>query len=123
MFRPLRPLLWVGSSRRDYGRFPEQLQRNLGFELFLAQTGQHPASAKPMKGLGGGVVELIADFEGNTYRAVYTTRFREAVYVLHSFMKKSKHGIKTPRSDVELIRRRLKAAEADHAARAEEKKP
>jgi len=123
MFRPARPLLWVGSSRRDYDRFPEQLQRNLGFELFLAQTGQHPVSAKLMKGLGGGVVELVADFDGNTYRAVYTIRFREAVYVLHAFMKKSKHGIRTPKSDVELIRRRLKAAAADHAARAGEKKP
>ena len=125
MFRPrsaVRPLLWVSSCKRDYDRFPPQLQRNLGFELFLAQTGQHPPSAKLMKGFGG-VVELVADFDGDTYRAVYTVRFRDAVYVLHAFMKKSKRGIKTPKSDIELIRRRLKAAEADYARRTEEKNP
>lgn len=126
MFRlrgPVRPLVWVSSCKRDYDRFPPQLQRNLGFELFLAQTGQHPPSAKPMKGFGGGIVELVAGFDGDTYRAVYTVRFREAVYVLHAFMKKSKRGIKTPKSDIDLIRRRLKAAEADHMQRMQEKKP
>jgi phage-related protein len=126
MFRPrgsVRRLLWVSSCKRDYDRFPLQLQRNLGFELFLAQTGQHPPSAKLLRGFGSGIVELVADFDGDTYRAVYTVRFREAVYVLHAFMKKSKHGIKTPKSDIDLIRRRLKAAEADHARRTEEKKP
>ena len=120
---PVRPLVWVSSCKRDYDRFPAQLQRNLGFELFLAQTGQHPPSAKVMKGFGGGIVELVADFDGDTYRAVYTVRFREAVYVLHAFMKKSKRGIKTPKSDIDLIKRRLKAAEADHARRIQERKP
>ena len=123
MFRPpgrIRPLVWVSSCKRDYDRFPLQLQRNLGFELFLAQTGQHPPSAKLLKGFGSGIVELIADFEGDAYRAV---RFREAVYVLHAFMKKSKRGIKTPKSDIELIRRRLRAAEADHAQRIRERNP
>src|SRR5437016_2414082 len=126
MFRPpgrIRPLVWVSSCKRDYDRFPLQLQRNLGFELFLAQTGQHPPSAKLLKGFGSGIVELIADFEGDAYRAVYAVRFREAVYVLHAFMKKSKRGIKTPKCDIELIRRRLRAAEADHARRTEEQKP
>src|SRR6266481_2127166 len=115
--RPLRPLLWVASSKRDYRNFPERVQRNLGFELFLAQTGQHPPSAKPLKGFGSGTVELVEDFDGDTYRAVYTVRFGTAVYVLHAFKKKSKRGIKTPQSDIDLIRQRLKAAEADHASR------
>lgn len=69
---PLRPLLWVGSSKRDYGTFPAQVQDSLGFELFLVQTGQHPPSARPLKGLGSGTVELVGDFDGDTYRAVYT---------------------------------------------------
>jgi phage-related protein len=114
---PVRPLLWVASSKRDYKGFPSSVQDTLGFELFLAQTGQHPPSAKLLKGLGSGVVELIADFDGDTYRAVYTVRFREAVYVLHAFKKKSKRGIATPKGDIDLIKRRLKDAESDHAAR------
>src|SRR5271156_2769927 len=100
---PLRPLLWVASSKRDYGAFPARVQTNLGFELFLAQTGQHPPSAKPLKGLGSGVLELVEDYDGGTYRAVYALRFKEAVYVLHAFQKKSKHGIATPKRDVDLI--------------------
>src|SRR5262249_49128357 len=96
--RPLRPLRWVGSSKRDYGRFPARVQDNLGFALFLVQTGQHPPAAKPLKGLGSGVVELVEDFDGDTYRAVYTVRFSKVVYVLHAFMKKSKRGVKTPKA-------------------------
>jgi phage-related protein len=117
LMRPLRPLLWIASSKRDYREFPARVQYNFGFELFLAQSGQHPPSAKLLKGLGSGVVELIEDFDGNTYRAVYTVRFREVVYVLHAFKKKSKQGIKTPRSDIELIKQRLRAAGHDHAER------
>lgn len=115
--RPARPLLWVASSKRDYGLFPSRLQENLGFELFLAQMGQHPPSAKPLKGLGGGVVELIGNFEGDTFRAVYTVRFADAVYVLHAFKKKAKRGIETPKKDIDLIARRLREAEWDHADR------
>ena len=115
--RPERPLLWVASSKSDYLRFPSRVQSGFGFELYLAQTGQHPPSAKPLRGLGSGTVELVEDFEGDTYRAVYTVRFREAVYVLHAFKKKSKRGIKTPQADLELIRRRLRTAELDHAER------
>jgi phage-related protein len=114
---PARPLLWIASSKRDYGNFPERVQDSFGFELFLAQTGQHPPSAKPLKGLGSAVVELVEDYDKATYRAVYTVRFDDAVYVLHAFKKKSKHGIKTPQSDVDLIKRRLKDAEHDHAQR------
>jgi phage-related protein len=115
--RPTRPLLWVGSSRRDYAGFPPAVQDAFGFQLFLAQTGQHPPSAKLLKGFGSGVVELIDDFDRDTYRAVYTVRFESSVYVLHAFKKKSKRGIETPRSDIELIRRRLRDAEADNTAR------
>lgn len=115
--RSIRPLLWVASSKRDYGAFPPRVQDTLGFELFLAQTGQHPPSAKPLKGIGSGVVELIKDFDGDTYRTVYTVHLREAVYVLHAFKKKSKRAIATPQSDIDLIKRRLKDAVSDHAER------
>jgi phage-related protein len=115
--RPVRPLLWVASSKRDYAAFPERVQDEFGFRLYLAQTGQHPPSARPLKGLGSGVVELVEDFDKSTYRAVYTVRFGDAVYVLHAFKKKSKQGIKTPQTDIELIKRRLKDAEQDHAQR------
>ena len=113
----MRPVLWVGSSKRDYGEFPAQVQDNFGFELFLVQTGQHPLSAKPLKGLGSGIIELIDDFDGDTYRAVYTVRFHEAVYVLHAFKKKSKQGIATQKRDIELVKRRLRDAQDDHVER------
>jgi phage-related protein len=120
--RPARPLRWIGSSRKEYLEFPAKVQDNFGFELFLAQTGQHPPSTKLLKGLGSGTVELVDDFDGDTYRAVYTVRFVSAVYVLHAFKKKSKQGIKTPQSDIDLIKRRLKEAEAIDAARTTESK-
>ena len=108
--RLARPLRWVGSSRKDYREFPPKVQDNFGFELFLAQTGQHPPSAKRLKGLGSGVLELVDDFDGDTFRAVYAVRFESAVYVLRSFKKKSKHGIATPKQDLDLIEARLKRA-------------
>ena len=114
---PLRPLFWVGSSRRDYTGLPVRVQESFGFELYLAQTGQHPPSAKPLKGLGGGTIELVEDFDGDTYRAVYTVRFAQAVYVLHAFKKKSKRGIATPKGDIDLIKRRLCDAADHHAVR------
>ena len=119
MAQPLqnRPLLWVASSRRDYREFPPRVQEGFGFELFLAQTGQHPPSAKPLKGLGTGTLELIENFDGDTYRAVYTVQFAEALYVLHAFKKKSKRGSRTPQVDIDLIKHRLKTARDDHAQR------
>lgn len=113
--RPLRPLRWISSSRDDLSEFPSKVCDQFGYELFLAQTGEHPPSAKPFKGVGGGVVELIEDYDGDTYRAVYTVRLATAVYVLHAFKKKSKQGIKTPPRDVEMIKKRLKAAEEHDA--------
>jgi phage-related protein len=117
-----RPLLWVASSKRDYKEFPAPVQDNFGFELYLAQTGQHSPSAKRLKGLGSGVVELIDDFAGDTYRAVYTVRFSEAVYVLHAFKKKSKRGSSTPARDMDLVERRLKDAQHDHRIRFKQEK-
>lgn len=95
---------------------PVTVRRGFGLSLFAAQLGETPPEAKPLKGFGGaGVLELIEDAKGNTYRAVYTVRFREAIYVLHVFQKKSKHGIATPRHEIDLIRERLKLAQEHHA--------
>lgn len=112
--RPQKPLRWVASSLKDYREFPGAVQDSFGFALFLAQTGQHPPHAKPLKGLASGVVELVDDHDGDTYRSVYTVRFEAAIYVLHAFKKKSKRGIQTPKQDIDLIKQRLKAAEAHH---------
>lgn len=118
MFGPgTRPLFWIASSRKDYGAFPSHVQEECGFALYLAQTGQHPPKAKPMKGLGTGLVELVEHFDGDTFRVVYTIRFVQAVYVLHAFKKKSKSGISTPQPDIDLIKRRIRDAEADYRER------
>jgi phage-related protein len=112
-----KQLNWVGSSREDIRQFPEDVKDNIGFALREAQQGKKPTSAKPLKGFkGAGVLEIIEDHRSDTYRAVYTVKFTEVVYVLHCFQKKSKKGIETPKQDIELIERRLKAAEADYAA-------
>ncbi len=121
MPRPLseaeRPLDWVGSSKRDFLAFPEPAKDEMGYALGLAQLGgRHPA-AKPWKGLGPGVFELVERHDGDTYRAVYTVRFEEAVYVLHAFQKKSPTGTRTAKTDIDLIARRMKAAQQDHEER------
>ena len=117
LLRPARPLRWVGFSSKDLKGFPKQVRAAFGFGLHLAQTGQHPPNAKPLKGFGSGVVELLEDFDGDTYRAAYVVRFEQAVYVLHVFKKKSKRGSATPQPDIELIKRRLRDAEFDHTER------
>jgi phage-related protein len=104
-----RPLFWEGSSKRDFKQFPAPVQKDMGVALFVVQLGGTPPSAKPWKGLGPGVYELIGDHRGDTYRAVYTVRIAESIHVLHAFQKKSKSGIKTPKTDVDLIEQRLKA--------------
>ncbi|TXT25969.1 MAG: hypothetical protein FD131_4428 [Rhodocyclaceae bacterium] len=115
--KSLKPLDFIGSSREDLREFPDEVKQDIGYALFEVQKGQKPESAKPLKGFGGtGVLEIIERFDGDTYRAVYTVRFREVIYVLHCFQKKSKSGIKTPQQDVELIQRRLRAAEEDYRA-------
>jgi phage-related protein len=107
----LRPLIWVGSSRRDLRWFPEPVQNHIGYALYVAQQGGKHRDAKPLAGFGGaGVVEVVEDFRGDTFRAVYTLRYAGAVYVLHAFQKKSKSGRETPRRDMDLIRERLREA-------------
>lgn len=112
-----KPLDWVGSSKKDFLAFPEPVISEMGNALGLAQFGGTHPGAKPWKGLGPGVIEIVENYDGDTYRAVYTVRFKEAVYVLHAFQKKSPRGIKTAQTDVELIERRLKAARQDHEDR------
>ncbi len=112
----MKPLHWIGKSRDDLLSFPRPVVRRIGYALQYAQSGAKHPSAKPLKGFGGaGVLEVIEDHDGNTYRAVYTVQFAEVVYVLHVFQKKAKHGIATPRGEIELIRARLKLAEAYNA--------
>jgi phage-related protein len=121
MARPLskgeRPLDWVGSSKRDFLGFPDPVKDEMGNALGLAQFGGKHPSAKPWKGQGPGIFELVEDHDGNTYRAVYAVRFKEVMYVLHAFQKKSPKGIKTAQLDVDLIERRLKIAHQDYEAR------
>jgi phage-related protein len=113
-----RPLVWIGSSLRDLRRFPRQVRRHIGQALYSAQHGETDPAAKPLLGFGGrSVVEIIADHDGDTWRAVYTVRFPEAVYVLHAFQKKSKRGIATAKRDMDLIRQRLAGAERLHRER------
>lgn len=112
-----KPVAWVGSAKRDFMEFPRPAIAEMGNALGVAQLGgKHPA-AKPWKGQGPGVFEIVEDFDGDTYRAIYTVRFREVVYVLHAFQKKSPKGIKTARSDVDLVEQRLKTAKEDYEAR------
>lgn len=104
-----RPLFWEGSSKKDFRQFPTEVQKDLGVALFVVQLGGMPPSAKPWKGLGPGVFELADDHFGDTYRAVYVTRIHGNIHVLHAFQKKSKSGISTPREDVQLVEKRLRA--------------
>ncbi|MEX2141907.1 MAG: type II toxin-antitoxin system RelE/ParE family toxin [Pirellulales bacterium] len=107
---------WVGSSRRDLRGFPKGVRLVFGQAIFDAQIGSKHPAAKPLKGFGGaGVLEVVEDDNGNTYRAVYTVKFAGVVYVLHAFQKKSKSGIKTPPQEIEKVRNRLKEAEKHYA--------
>lgn len=112
---PPKPLFWIASSRDDLREFPEVVKDAMGFALYQAQLGSKHIDAKPLKGFGGaGVIEVVEDFRGNTYRGVYTVKFAGAVYVLDAFQKKSKRGAKTPQGDIDRIKRRLKVAEEHH---------
>jgi len=113
-----KPIEWVGSSLEDLREFPDEVTAMMGYALFLAQVGRKHPDAKPLKGFGGAsVLEVVEDHRGDTYRAVYTVKFAEAVYVLHAFQKKSKKGIATPKQDIELVKARLKAAAAHYNGR------
>ncbi|MDL2259806.1 type II toxin-antitoxin system RelE/ParE family toxin [Deltaproteobacteria bacterium OttesenSCG-928-K17] len=109
----MKSLYWVGSSRKDLREMPDEIKDAFGFALFMAQQGQKHDKAKALKGFGSaGVLEVVESDQGGTYRAVYTVRFEDAVYVLHCFQKKSKSGIATPKPEIDLIKARLKQAEA-----------
>jgi phage-related protein len=105
-----RPLVWRGASKTDFLAFPSTVQREMGYALFLAQMGErHSTMAKTLVGFGGAtVVEVRESHDGMAYRAVYTVRYADAVYVLHAFQKKSKKGIATPRAEIDLVEKRLK---------------
>jgi phage-related protein len=116
----MKELVWIGSTRRDMRALPKGVRRDFGVALFAAQTGTTPPSAKVLKGFGGaGVLELIEDDAGGTYRAVYTVRYATAIYVLHVFQKKSKRGAATPRADMDLVEARLKRVAAMSATTGE----
>ena len=111
----MKPIEWIASSKKDLKEMPDLVQDNIGFALFQAQAGEKSDDAKPLKGFrGSGVLEVVDNFDGDTYRAVYTVRFEYAVYVLHVFQKKSKSGIATPKQEIELVEKRLQAAQEHH---------
>jgi phage-related protein len=114
--RLLKPVEWMGSSRADLRALPEDPRRVFGFALHQAQLGRHHRAAKRLRGEFAGLIEVIDDFDGNTYRAVYTLKLAGAVYVLHVFQKKSTRGIATPKHELATIRDRWQRAKAHHAA-------
>jgi phage-related protein len=115
LLRSIKPTVFVGSSRKDLQGFPASVRGEIGQALFEAQLGDHPHSAKPLKGMGG-VLEIRDNFDGDTYRAVYTVRFEGVLYVLHAFQKKSTSGIATPQRQMDLVKQRLRDAETIHKA-------
>jgi phage-related protein len=116
--RQAKPVRWVGTSLRDLQAFPRAVRIDIGQALFAAQRGEIDPAAKPLKGFGGAsVLEIVASHQGNAWRAVYTVRFRDAIYVLHVFQKKSTKGIATPTREIELLKRRLAEAERDNRER------
>lgn len=112
-----RPVVWLVATRATLKSFPQEVQDEMGYALYLAQIGDKYAGAKPLKGFGPAVLEVVSDHRGDTFRGVYTVRFADAVYVLHVFQKKSKKAIATPKAEVELIRQRLKRATELHDQR------
>jgi phage-related protein len=119
-----KPLKWIGASKQDLKDFPDEVQKPMGHALHLAQINLKPPNAKPLRGFGGAsTLEVVEDHNGNTYRAVYTVKFKGVVYVLHAFQKKSKKGIATPQHDIDLIKTRLKIATEHYAKEQKDKKP
>jgi len=110
-----KPVRWVGSSKEELSDFPPEVRRRVGGALWDAQRGLKAPYAKPLRGFGGaGVLEVVDDHDGDTYRTVYTVRFARVVYVLHAFQKKSKRGTATPKAEVDMIKQRLKRASEDY---------
>lgn len=119
-----KPVRWIGSSKEDLKDFPEDVRRRVGGALWDAQLGRKAPYAKPLKGFGGaGVLEVVDDYDGDTYRAVYTVRFSGVVYVLHAFQKKARHGIAIPKPDLNLIEKRLQRAREDYEQWSRSKSP
>ena len=119
-----KPVRWVGSSREDVSEFPADVRRRVGGALWEAQVGRKAPYAKPLKGFGNArVLEIVDNFDGDAFRAVYTVRFAMAVYVLHAFRKKSKRGVATPKTELDLIEQRLKRAREDYEQWTESEKP
>lgn len=111
-----KPLFWLGTTRKDLRRFPEAVRETIGYGLYLAQKGGKHRDAKPLKGFhGAGVLEIVDDHDGDTYRAIYTVKLAGAVYVLHAFQKKSKKGIATPKHVMDLVKERLQQARKHYA--------
>lgn len=104
----MKNLKWVGSSRKDLSAFPKTVRFEIGYALYMAQNGDMPDTAKPFKGHGSRVYEIVSDYNKNAYRAIYVVNIGEAIYVIHAFQKKSKTGIKTPKKEIEIIKERLK---------------
>jgi phage-related protein len=112
----MKPVRWAGTSLDDVRAFPREIRRDIGYALYTAQEGRLDPAAKPLKGFGGaGVLEIVASHLGNTWRAIYTVRFADAIYVLHAFQKKSTKGVATPLRELKTIRRRLLEAARDYA--------
>ena len=117
----LKQLVWIGASRKEMMAVPRAVQRTFGYGLYLAQLGDKHPDAKPLKGFhGANTLEIVEDYRGDTYRAIYTVRFISRVYVLHVFQKKARRGIETPKNVLSLIRERLKQAEINFASDSEE---
>jgi phage-related protein len=110
-----KPVRWIGSSKEDLSDFPSEVRWRVGGAIWQAQLGGKAPYAKPLRGFGdAGVLEIVDDFDGDTFRAVYTVRFAKAVYVLHAFQKKSRRGIATPKNELNLVRQRLRQASEDY---------
>ena len=118
MGKGVETVRWVGSARRDLKAFSTAVQRHVGQALYAAQCGEEYPTVKALKGFGGrSVLEIVVDHQTDTWRAVYTVRFADTIYVLHAFQKKSKKGIATAKKEIELIQQRLAAAERDYGER------
>jgi phage-related protein len=110
-----KPVIWMGDSLERLQEFPATVQDEIGYAIYLAQIGEKHVHAKPLRGLGSGVLEVVSDHRGDTFRAIYAVRFQDRVYVLHAFQKKSKKGIATPQPDIALLKHRLARATTLHA--------
>ena len=107
-----KQVIWMGDSLKQVKSFPEQVRRDIGSSLYDAQLGNKPSSAKPFKGVGSGIFEIVTRFDSDTYRTVYAVQISNYIYVLHAFQKKSPKGIKTAQKDIDLIKQRYKDAVA-----------